>query len=132
MIKATCSKLLLNSKSSRINSFSNSDNSKIDQFYENQIFSIYELNPMTTHWKFGKMIIAKVIDLQKDSPNINISIGTLNSIEQLVNSIEERAYKEVKKLYIREIEYGKSDIKSLNKIGINEDFECQVILDKDK
>lgn len=131
MIKATFSKLKLNSKSSRINELNILDNSKINKFFNYQKFTISKSDPLTTHWKFGKTIIAKIIELDNDSNyKPEIYIGTLNSIKQLIYNIENIFLKELKKLYIGEMEYGKKDIKSLNSIGINEDFECKVKLGK--
>ena len=132
MMKATFSKFLLNSKSSRISGVSNSDNSKIDKFCEYQQFDIFEANPLENHWRFGKEIIARVFDVEKNNtPEICICIGTLNSIKQLINEIENISYKKLIKLYIGKNEYGKNNIKSLKKIGINENFDCKVKYDKD-
>ena len=125
MMKAAFSKLLLNSKSSRMLGIP-SDNSKINQFQEYQSFTIYKADPLEKHWRFGKKILATVISNNKIETIIQI--GTLNSITQLIKGIELSFSKKLKKLYIREMEYGKNDIKSLKSIGIDDNFLCKVEL----
>ena len=120
MIKGTFSKLLLNSKSTRF----------ADKIYDltdkissqiGRIFTIVEVNPLERHWIFGKRI-----NINVNSQN-TVTIGTLNSIKQLIKQIEfQYTNKELTKLYIGNHEFLINEIGnfSLKSIGINGDVEC--------
>ena len=129
MVKAAFSKLLLNSKSSRINYIDSSDiNKKIkDKFNGNESFSISFYDPLENHWRFGKIIYADVLDIRSNGNIQNIvAIGTLNSINRLIYSIEITFYRKLKKIIIGNKEFYKNEIKdfSLKSLGINDSFKC--------
>ena len=130
MVKAAFSKLKLNSLSTRIDNIDISKNSKIvDEFYENSRFNIYFLDPLENHWKFGKIIIARV-NYDKGIGH-NIAIGVLNSINRLIYNIELMCFKKVNKIIIANKEFFKKEIAnfSLKSLGINENFICEVELE---
>ena len=133
MIKAAFSKFLLNSKSSRIMGLSLSDNSKINtKFCELQSFNIFEADILENHWRFGKLIKVKAIGLDKANNEVNIyvSIGTLNSTKQLIESIGSHFGKKIKKIYIGKFEIDNNFIKSLKSIGIIDNCLCKVEFEK--
>ena len=127
MVRGAFSKLLLNYKSSNIDGINKSDQTKIiNEFYDNKAFTIYFSDPLEPHWKFGKIINANVFNNAKNENTITttISIGTLNSINQLISSVEGFSTKKVKKIIIGKKELYKNEIKnfSLKSIGINDNF----------
>jgi len=127
MVRAAFSKLLINYKSASIDSIDKSDETKIiNKFYDNKAFTIYFSDPLEPHWKFGKIIYARVFNKAKKENTITttISIGTLNSINQLISSVEGFFTKKVKKIIIGKKELYKNEIKnfSLKSIGINDNF----------
>ena len=120
MIKGTFSKLLLNSKSTR---FADTIYDLTDKISSQigRIFTIVEVNPLERHWIFGKRI-----NINVNSEN-TVTIGTLNSIKQLIKQIEfQCTNEELTKLYIGNHEFLINEIGnfSLKSIGINEDVEC--------
>ena len=120
MIKGTFSKLLLNSKSTR---FADTIYDLTDKISSQigRIFTIVEVNPLERHWIFGKRI-----NINVNSQN-TVTIGTLNSIKQLIKQIEfQYTNKELTKLYIGNHEFLINEIGnfSLKSIGINGDVEC--------
>ena len=104
-----------------------------DKFIENTIFTISFSDPLENHWKFGKIINAKVYIDTFNENNFNILIGTLNSINRFIYSIELlfSFSKKIKKITIGNKEFYKNEIKnfSLKSIGINENFFCKVQLE---
>ena len=129
MVRATFSKLLLNCKSSSIDSIDKIDKTKIiDKFIDNKMFTISFSDPLEPHWKYGKIIIANVFDNTFYKNTTSIAIGTLNSINRLIYSIENYLFKKLKKIKIWNKEFYKNEIKnfSLKSIGINDNFDCFV------
>ena len=127
MIKGAFSNLLINSKSYRFNNIKSNDNSKLDIFPVGKRFTIWKLNPMSSHLYFGTLINAKTY--YNKSPGDIISIGTLNSIKQLIKEIELSIYpNKIKKLFIEKNEFliNLMNDSSLRSLGINENFECDV------
>ena len=127
MVRAALSKLLINSEGSFIDLIDKSDQTKIiNKFNDNKMFTIYFSEPPNPHWKFGKIINARVFNNAKNENTITttISIGTLNSINQLISSVEGFSTKKVKKIIIGKKELYKNEIKnfSLKSIGINDNF----------
>jgi len=127
MARGAFSKLLINSESSFIDLINKSDQTKIiNKFNDNKIFNIYFSEPPDPHWKFGKIINARVFNNAKNENTITttISIGILNSINQLISSVEGFSTKKVKKIIIGKKEFYKNEIKnfSLKSIGINDNF----------
>ena len=128
MIKGTFSKLLLNMKTSRFDELSPSDNTKISKFQIGRQFNInvYGNSPIW-HWKFGKIIQVRTIvdNVRSDI----ISIGTLNSIKELIREISfSNTYKKIKKLSLGINEFLVNEIAdfSLRSIGINDNVDCKV------
>ena len=129
MVRAAFSKLLINSKGSSIDYISYSDETKIiDKFSNNKMFNISFSNPLQPHWKFGKIIYANVFENAFCKNTTCIAIGTLNSINRLINTIENNFSKNLKKVKILNKEFYKNEIKnfSLKSIGINDNFDCIV------
>ena len=131
MMKATFSKLLLNSKTSRFVDLHTSLNTKISSYPKGTIFRIYAFIPNISHWMFGEIINVKIKENNKE-PSI-VTIGTLNSIRQLIKEISYKydvifPKKKLKKLYIGKHEFFVDEISdfSLKSIGINENCECEV------
>ena len=124
MMKGVFSKLVLNSKSYRIDPINPLDASKkiINVFSPQKIFQVFMAQPPESHWRFGKLISARF-------KGENILIGTLNSINRLIERINSYIYpKKIKKLIIGNKEFFVKEIKnfSLKSIGINENFSCDV------
>ena len=129
MVRAAFSKLLINSKSASIESIDKSEQTKIIyKFYNNKAFTISFSDPLEPHWKFGKIIFARVFDNSIKENTTCIAIGTLNSINRLIYSIENHFYKKLKKIKIWNKEFYKNEIKniSLKSIGLNDKFDCIV------
>ena len=129
MVRGTFSKLLLNYKSSNIDGIDKSDKTKIiGKFYDNKAFTISFSDPLEPHWIFGKIIYARVFDNSIKENTTNIVIGTLNSINRLINTIENYFFKKLKKIKIWNKEFYKNEIKnvSLKSIGLNDNFDCIV------
>ena len=129
MARAAFSKLLINSKGSSIDYISYSDETKIkNKFSNNEMFNISFSVPPEPHWKFGKIIFARVFDIANNKNTENIAIGTLNSINKLINTIENHFCEKLKKVKILNKEFYKNEIKnfSLKSIGINDNFDCIV------
>ena len=128
MIKGTFSKLLLNMKTSRFDELSPSDNTKISKFQIGRQFNINVYgNCPIWHWKFGKIIQVRTIvdNVRSDI----ISIGTLNSIKELIREISfSNTYKKIKKLSLGINEFLVNEIAdfSLRSIGINDNVDCKV------
>ena len=131
MMKGTLSKLLLNSKSSRIIELSSFEpTKKISTFQLGKPFNIVEANPLENHWRFGKEIEALVCENNKYM--MNVLIGDLNSIKELIKQINiGKSTKALIKLFIGQHEFLINEIKdfSLRSIGINDNFECKVEFD---
>ena len=86
---------------------------------------------------YGKEIKSKVI-VESFSKNgekriINVSVGTLNSFKLFLIYFENQICKKVEKFYIekKEIKIDGED-KSFSSLGINHDFECQMVFEKHK
>ena len=129
MVRAAFSKLLINSKSASIENINSSDQTKIiNKFYDNKAFTIYFSDPLEPHWIFGKIIYANAFDNANNKNTTCIAIGTLNSINRLIYSIENHFSKKLKKVKILNKEFYKNEIKnfSLKSIGINDNFDCIV------
>ena len=129
MVRAALSKLLLNYKSSNIDGINKSDETKIiNKFYDNKAFTISFSDPLEPHWKFGKIICANVFENAFFKNTTYIAIGTLNSINRLIYSIENHFFKKLKKVKILNKEFYKNEIKnfSLKSIGLNDNFDCIV------
>ena len=129
MIRAAFSKLLINYKSASIESIDKSEQTKIiNRFYDNKAFTISFSDPLEPHWKFGKIIYANVFENAFCKNTTCIAIGTLNSINRLIYSIENHFFKKLKKIKIWNKEFYKNEIKnvSLKSIGLNDNFDCIV------
>ena len=128
MVRAAFSKLLINSKSASIENINSSDQTKIINKFNNKVLTIYFSNPLDLRRKFGKIIYARVFDIANNKNKTIIAIGTLNSINQLINTIENHFSKKLKKIKIWNKEFYKNEIKnfSLKSIGINDNFDCIV------
>ena len=99
MVKATFSKLLLNSKTSRFVDLHTSLNTKISSYPKGTIFRIHAFTPNISHWMFGEIINVKIKENNKERSIV--TIGTLNSIRQLIREINYIYFiKKLKKLYI--------------------------------
>ena len=127
MIKGTFSKLLLNSKISRFDELSPSDNTKISKFQIGRQFNINVYGNSLWHWKFGKIIQVRAIvdNVRSDI----ILIGTLNSIKELIREISfSNTFKKIKKLSLGINEFLVDEIAdfSLRSIGINDNVDCKV------
>ena len=120
MEKAALSNLLLNPKSYRILEIS-SPYIKISDLPKGRLFNIIQSDPLIPHWRFGK----KIATFFKGE---NITIGILNSINQLAKEIEfYPPNKKVKKLIIGGNEYliEKNNNFSLKSLGLTENFNCE-------
>ena len=126
MEKAAFSKLSLNTKSTRILDLPIYKNQKLNTLI-NHCFHIDKCHSINSHWKFGKIINAKIKDINEKEVNV-VQIGTLNSTLQLYKNAETLCSRKVKKLSIKNKLIERENIKSLASIGINEDFECIVEL----
>jgi hypothetical protein len=115
MEKAVFSKLHLNEKQYKL------------IIYGTQTFNNYridEIGEMCRHVLFGKKIKAFFMYKNKE---MNVNIGTLNSIKRLIQSINNILdYKKVIRIVIGMNKYGIKDEKSLSSIGINKDFKCNL------
>ena len=127
MEKAAFSKLSLNTKSTRILNLPKDKNEKLNTLINNFCFPINTTIPLNSHWKFGKIINAKIKDINEKELSV-FQIGTLNSTLQLYKNAETLCSRKVKKLSIKNKLIERENIKSLASIGINEDFECIVEL----
>ena len=129
MVRAAFSKLLINSKSASIESIDKSEQTKIiNRFYDNKAFTISFSDPLEPHWKFGKIICANVFENAFFKNTTYIAIGTLNSINKLINTIENHFCEKLKKVKILNKEFYKNEIKnfSLKSIGLKDNFDCIV------
>ena len=129
MIKGAFSLLLLNPKSSRIydKQINENYNNKISMFPENYLIEISQIASLCEHSNFGKLIYIR-INYNNKFGDI-ISIGNLNSINQLIRQIENSIYpRKINKLIIGKYEFLINEIKnfSLKSIGINEDTTCRI------
>ena len=127
MMKATFSKLLLNSKTSRFVDLHTSLNTKISSYPKGAIFHIHAFIPNIIHWMFGEIINVTIKENNKELSIV--TIGILNSIRQLIREISYiYTEKKLKKLYIGKHEFFVDEISdfSLKSIGINENCECEV------
>ena len=128
MMKGAFSKLLLNSKSSKIQEISSNDyNNKISSFNKG-LLNIYASAPMEVHWRFGKKI--NVFVYENEIKKCTVLIGILNSIKQLIYSIRSQiGRKDFTKLNFsgnRGFLINEIDNFSLKSIGINKDVKCSV------
>ena len=127
MEKAAFSKLSLNTKSTRILDLPKDKNEKLNTLINNYCFPVDECHSINSHWGFGKIINAKIKDINEKELSV-FQIGTLNSTLQLYKNAETLCSRKVKKLSIKNKLIERENIKSLASIGINEDFECIVEL----
>ena len=128
MMKGAFSKLLLNSKSSRVvNLYLYDKNAIISSFQMGIVFNINRSAPLERHWRFGKII--RAIVYENNDCLGPIAIGNLNSIKQLIRQISYiNTSKKLIKLVIGSNEFLIDEIKdfSLKSIGINNDFKCKI------
>ena len=128
MMKGAFSKLLLNSKSSKIQEISSHDyNNKISSFNKG-LLNIHASDPLEDHWRFGKKI--NVFVYENEKKQCTVLIGILNSIKQLIYNIRlQIGRKDLLKLYFsgnREFLINEIGNFSLKSIGINKDVNCSV------
>ena len=128
MEKGALSKLLLNSKSYKINEFSTINYGNKISSLNIKIFTIYPYGHLENHWRFGKLINA--IIYENEINKCTVSIGILNSVKDLIYSIYllfQR--KDLEKLSIGNHEFLVNEIGnfSLKSIGINKDVNCKVV-----
>ena len=128
LMKGTFSKLLLNSKTSRIAVLSlYGMDTIISSCQMQRVFDISVSNCLERHWQLGKNIKASVYE--NNHCFANIMIGNLNSIKHLIQQISVIKHpKKIIKLVIGSNEFLINGIKdfSLKSIGINDDFKCKV------
>ena len=128
MEKGALSKLLLNSKSYKINEFSIINYGNKISSLNKKIFDIYPYGHLENHWRFGKLINA--IIYENEIYKCNVSIGILNSVKDLIYNIYLRfERKDLEKLSIGNHEFLVNEIGnfSLKSIGINKDVNCKVV-----
>ena len=107
MEKAAFSKLSLNTKSTRILDLPIYKNQKLNTLINNFCFPINTTIPLNSHWEFGKIINAKIKDINEQKLNV-VQIGTLNSTLQLYENAETSCSRKVKKLSIKNIKMRKN------------------------
>ena len=93
---------------------------EIFQYGTNNIISCETIKLLVNNNSFkGKTIIGRTSINGEIS---EIKIGTLNSVENLINFFQSKYKIELKKIYVNKIEIKKDDDNSLSSFGIKEDF----------
>ena len=107
------------------------DKRKIREVFHNceKILSIKVTNPP---YILGKTVVINISYTEKNIEHWIFEIGLLNSINYVIKKVESFYYRNVKKLFVIGKELNRNDDRCLLEIGIKENFDCLIELEKIK
>ena len=107
------------------------DKRKIREVFHNyeKILSIKVTNPP---YILGKTVVINIFYTEKNIEHWIFEIGLLNSINYVIKKVESFYYRKVKKLFVIGKELNRNDDRCLLEIGIKENFNCLIELEKIK